>query len=477
MLPPVPLDHAIDPATYRLGPGDQLGLSAGGISDFNVSLTVSPEGTIRVPNLGVRRVAGQTLEATRRMIAADLQKFFTKAPVDVVLLRPRSYKVVVAGDIERPGTVVLVGPGRVYDAISLAGGLRGSPRRNIVLQRGGRETLLDLVAFQRLGDVSQNPMLEDGDVVIVRAPRGTVRVYGGVNYPGEYEYREGESLGRLVEVAGGYAPSADTARVRMLRFRGAVASDTMALGAGSPASSAILRDGDRVYISQDPGFHVSSQVQLSGQVRRPGVYPIEPGKSRLSEILALAGGLDSDADSDRVTLLRPTENPPQDTAYVSYLMRGQDLKGFEREYAKMRSRGRAQVSLRLAGAVRFPGSSADPLLADGDILLVPRQATSILVQGEVVRPGLVPFQGPGDLSAHIRAAGGFTGAADRGNLWVTLGATQQMVPAGDAPPLRPGDVVWVPAKEHGNFWNSFKDVLLVAAQLSTLYLVVHDATK
>lgn len=473
----MPLDRALDPLTYRLGPGDQLGLSAGGISDFNVNLTVSPEGTIRVPNLGVRRVAGQTLESTRRMIAADLQKFFTRGPVEVVLLRPRSYKVVVAGDLDRPGTVVLAGPGRVYDAISLAGGLRGSPRRNIVLKRGGREMLLDLVAFQRLGDISQNPMLEDGDVLVVRAPLGVVRIYGGVNYPGEYEYREGESLGRLVEVAGGFEPSADTSRIRLLRFRGPESSDTLTLGATSVAGAMTLRDGDRVFISQDAGFHASSQVQISGQVRRPGIYPIETGRSRLSEILALAGGLAPDADSERVALLRPTENPPQDTAYVSYLLRGQDLKGFEREYAKMRSRTRAQMSLQVRDALRSPGSSADPVLVDGDILLVPRQATSILVQGEVVRPGLVPFQAGGDLSVYVRAAGGYTGAADKGSLWVTLGTTRQMVPACDAPPLRAGDVVWVPAKEHGNFWNTFKDVLLVAAQLSTLYLVVHDATK
>src|SRR5438093_1435339 len=47
---PVPLDRAIDPATYRLGPGDQLTLSAGGISDWHQVVFVSPEGTIRVPN-------------------------------------------------------------------------------------------------------------------------------------------------------------------------------------------------------------------------------------------------------------------------------------------------------------------------------------------------------------------------------------------------------------------------------------------
>ena len=176
-------------------------------------------------------------------------------------------------------------------------------------------------------------------------------------------------------------------------------------------------------------------------------------------------------------MLRPTENPPQDTAYVSYLIRGMDLKGFEREYAKMRARARAQVSLDFDRALRFPRSDSDPILRDGDQILAPERVTSVLVQGEVARPGLVLWQGPGEARQFVRLAGGFTRDADKGNLWVTLGATHQMVPADDAPGLRPGDVVWVPAREKGNFWNTFKDLLLVVAQLSTLYLVVHDATK
>src|SRR5439155_10799144 len=164
-----------------------------------------------------------------------------------------------------------------------------------------------------------------------------------------------------------------------------------------------------------------------------GLYPIEEGRTRLSELLARAGGLEIDADSERVILLRPTENPPQDTAYVSWLLRGQELKGFEREYAKMRSRARAQISLDLRRALAHPGSASDPLLRDGDELNVPRRATSILVQGEVVRPGLVPWSPGAGVHGYVRAAGGYTGSADRRHLHVTLATTQQMVPAGDAP--------------------------------------------
>jgi hypothetical protein len=43
--------------------------------------------------------------------------------------------------------------------------------------------------------------------------------------------------------------------------------------------------------------------------------------------------------------------------------------------------------------------------------------------------------------------------------------------------LRAGDVVWVPAKEPGSFWAHARDLLIVAAQLSTIYLVIHDATR
>ncbi len=478
---PVPLDRAVDAREYRLGPGDVLALSAGGISDWNQTLTVSPEGTVRVPNLGVVRVAGVTLADVRDDLARRLKPYFPRAPVDVVLSRPRSFRVAVAGDVAHPGPVTLAGPSRVWDALDAAGGFPPQVRRLVSLRRGGREVRLDLMAFQRLGDLDQNPYLDDGDVVVLAPMRRAVEVHGGVNAPGQFEFADGDRLGRLAQLAGGFLASADTTRVRVLRFRGPMDPETLSVGAAvagtGDASVFPLQDGDRVFVDVRPHYHEAFTVDVAGAVPRPGGYPIEDGRTRFSQVLALAGGLEAQADSDRVTLLRPTENPPQDTAYGSWLLRSQELRGFEREYAKMRARTRAQISLDLKAALAAPGSADDPPLRAGDVVLVPRRATSVLVQGEVVRPGLVRFLGGGDPQRYVEAAGGFTESADSRHVWVTLAATQQMVPADNAPDLRPGDVVWVPAKDRPSFWSVGKDLLTVMAQLATVLLVIREATR
>ncbi|MBI5837954.1 MAG: SLBB domain-containing protein [Candidatus Eisenbacteria bacterium] len=476
---PVPMDGAVDPAAYRLGPGDVLTLSAGGMSEWTHTLTVSPEGTLRVPNLGVVRVAGSSLAQVRAELSSRLKPYFNRAPVDVMLTRPRSFKVVVAGDVVRPGPVTLAGPSRAWDALTLAGGYPGSLRRGLTLRRAGRESALDLMAFQRLGDLSQNPYLEDGDVLVAEPVRSVVYLGGGIALPGAYELRPDDLLGRLVQLAGGYVPAADTTRARILRFRDAFNSETLSVGgASAPLLSRVpLKDGDRVFVDVRAHYHEAATVDVLGAVLRPGGYPIEDGRTRFSEILAQAGGLGRDADSQRVNILRPTENPPPDTAYVSWLLRGQDLKGFEREYTKMRARARAQISLDLRAALAAPGSAADPALRQGDIVSVPQRATSVLVQGEVVRPGLVHYLAGSDLRSYVESAGGFTESADRGRVWVTLGATQQMVPADNVSSLKPGDVVWVPAKDRTSFWSAGKDLITVMAQLATILLVIREATR
>ena len=47
----------------------------------------------------------------------------------------------------------------------------------------------------------------------------------------------------------------------------------------------------------------------------------------------------------------------------------------------------------------------------------------------------------------------------------------------DAGALESGDVIWVPYKAERSAWATFRDVLTTAAQVATVYLVVHQATK
>lgn len=67
-----------------------------------------------------------------------------------------------------------------------------APLRNVVLHQKGKELSLDLLRFYRMGDLTQNPYLMDGDVIFVPAIKEQVTLLGAV------EYRENMSFGRVI---------------------------------------------------------------------------------------------------------------------------------------------------------------------------------------------------------------------------------------------------------------------------------------
>ena len=78
---------------------------------------------------------------------------------------------------------------------------------------------------------------------------------------------------------------------------------------------------------------------------------------------------------------------------------------------------------------------------------------------------------------YVRAAGGYTNRADKGGMRVTVARTGQQMKSKDAGAIRSGDTVWVPAKAPRSSWAVLRDVITTAAQIATVYLVVHQATK
>ncbi|MFA5240841.1 MAG: polysaccharide export protein EpsE [Sulfuricella sp.] len=98
----------------------------------------------------------------------------------------------------------------------------------------------------------------------------------------------------------------------------------------------------------------SQQVSVLGRVNRPGKFPLEK-ISRVSDVLALAGGIGSDG-ADTITLIREKDGKTQ--------------------YREIDA-----IALFMAG-----GQKDDERVQDGDIINVPRQPL-FYIYGEVQRPG------------------------------------------------------------------------------------------
>ena len=65
-----------------------------------------------------------------------------------------------------------------------------------------------------------------------------------------------------------------------------------------------LAHGDRVFVRAISGYRQGGEVQLEGDVARPGGYPVANAGTRLTAVIAAAGGLSPFAHKDRIFVMR-----------------------------------------------------------------------------------------------------------------------------------------------------------------------------
>ncbi|MHA7633789.1 polysaccharide export protein [Corallococcus sp. M7] len=147
---------------------------------------VAADGTMYYPHVGNIPVAGKTLREIRELLTQRLASVIEKPQLDVRVVGFRGQKVQVTGEVVAPGTLPVTDvPLRVQDAIAQAKGFGPeADLRTVTLSRGGTVFTLDLQALYEQGDVSQNWLLQDGDIVnVADRSRNKVFVLGEVRKP------------------------------------------------------------------------------------------------------------------------------------------------------------------------------------------------------------------------------------------------------------------------------------------------------
>src|SRR5512140_2247302 len=64
----VPLDAPVNSAEYHVGPGDLFAVSIWAAIPVEYQLTVTPEGSLLIPNVGMLDVRGLTLEEVQQQV-------------------------------------------------------------------------------------------------------------------------------------------------------------------------------------------------------------------------------------------------------------------------------------------------------------------------------------------------------------------------------------------------------------------------
>jgi protein involved in polysaccharide export with SLBB domain len=299
------------PLNYQIGPDDELIIDIFGFSEQSYAIKVSPEGHVRIPNLGPVQVAGLTVEQAQIKIARSLVKLYPRissgeTSVSVNLGSIRNIKVIILGEVNLPGTYSLPSLATVFNALYSSGGpnLNGS-FRNIKLYRGNKLLAkVDMYDFLMNGNSKGNIPLKDQDVIKVEPYESRVELKGFVKREGFFEVLPKENLNNVLAFAGGFTPQAYTNRIKVIRNTGTQKSvadiDKQAFGTFIP------RNGD-VFTVDSILSRFENRISIKGAVFRPGFYSLE-GNGTLMKLLASSEGLKEDAFLSRVTILRKKED-------------------------------------------------------------------------------------------------------------------------------------------------------------------------
>jgi polysaccharide export outer membrane protein len=158
---------------YRLQPGDVLEVQFRYSPEFNQSVTVQPDGYISLEIGGDLKVAGMTVDETRRAILKKAGERL-QDPVATVLLKEfQKPYFVVAGEVTQPGKIEMRERVTAIQAIMLAGGMKEGARSSqvIVFRKINSDMaevkLLNLKSIRRTGDLENDLTLQPGDMVFV----------------------------------------------------------------------------------------------------------------------------------------------------------------------------------------------------------------------------------------------------------------------------------------------------------------------
>jgi len=245
--PAPPVVPQTQPRAYRIGAGDALRITVWNHPDLNfapnLSVTaqtvaggtagqannvvplrvVAHDGTIHFPMIGAIEAAGCTVPELRQRIADRLSHYVKDPQVEVEIGAYRSQRVFVVGEVKAPGNFAISDvPMHVADAIGQAGGTTTNADLSVVVvSRGNERYTLDLDRLYYEGEMTQNLLLRDGDVVTVpdRHER-RIFVLGEVVQPKSYPLPRGRlTLADAVADAGGPNPfSSNAGQVFVLRL-------------------------------------------------------------------------------------------------------------------------------------------------------------------------------------------------------------------------------------------------------------------
>ena len=366
-ISPAPQLNIATPASYELGPGDEILISIWGAAENEYISEISREGFIKVERIGPLYVSGLTVSEAKNKLKRSLAKIYSglnstasssfKVFLDLSLINTRSIVVNVTGNIVAPDTYTISSLSSVLNVLYAAGGPNESGTfRNIKIIRGGEEIKnIDLYDYFSSGKL-ETFSLRDQDIINVPNYENRVFVNGEFKTIGIFETKNDEKISDLIEYSGGIASFGYKDKIFIKRINGLnrKIEDVDA----ENFKNFKLKDGD-IIEARPVTDSFTNLITVEGAVAVPGEYSLS-NVENINDIIKKAGGLLDYAIKERAYIIRKSS-------------------GIEDQI----------ISFNFSNAQNIVPKAEDKIIISSKIDL--NRAKNVSIEGEVSEPNNYPF--------------------------------------------------------------------------------------
>ena len=415
-------------------------------------------------------------------------------------------RLTVTGAVWRPGEYELNGAVHtVKGLINQAAGLKGDEftgRAQITRLNPDFTTTVIAVDIRGiLNGTSPDIELKPEDILNIpslfdlREPY-TIKVSGAVNYVDTVlPYRNNLTVEDAIMMAGGLKESAATVNVEVARrikdtktyensnrtaevFNFELNDNLGLISVDGKNSNSVftLEPFDEVYVRFSPGYQEQQVVKVDGEITFSGDYVLAEKNSRLSNIIAKAGGITPDAYVKGASLKRQlTEDEMrrlETLLQLSSNKQSRDSVALSLENIKNYS-----VGIDLEKALANPGSAHDVVLRDGDELYIPQLQSTVKINGAVTYPNSVTYTEGMSVGNCLSQAGGYNDIARKYPIVIYMNgkvATTKkcFIFFKRYPKVEPGCEIVVPTKTQRDRKTSLAEVLSIASSTTSMAAMI-----
>ena len=412
--------------------------------------------------------------------------------VDSTLARYQNM-VEIKGAVFRPGMYHVGGDiSSVKALVEAADGLtEGAIAQHAVMHRMKPDRTLEVLSLDVLGILEgkvPDVPLRNEDVIYIASigeknEQRTVTINGEVAYPGIYKFAENETVEDLILQAGGPTEAASLVKVdvaRRVTNPNATEADneiaqTFSFSLtpefrieGQPDFT--LKPFDEVYVRRSPGYTAQQNVYIEGEVQFEGTYALSNKTQRLSDVIKHAGGLTNQAYPKGAKLLRQMTQDDRDQMETMIRTAQRNSGSDSIDIQKLMVNANYPVGVELDKALENPGSDDDPILRDGDRIVVPRYDGTIKINGEVLYPNTVRFKEGKNAKYYIDLAGGTTSTAKKSKT-IIIYMNGMVARADRSHKPAPGCQIVVPSKRR-NRGLTLPEILSIGSSTASIAMMI-----